>query len=81
MRWLPLSAGLSERIHINLIEVFHGHRIYRCNRHLCRPDLGHGGSVRTPGSTTMTIFYLIGALAAGGLLVYLLYALLKAEEL
>lgn len=29
----------------------------------------------------MTLFYLIGALAAGGLLVYLLYALLNAEEL
>jgi K+-transporting ATPase KdpF subunit len=29
----------------------------------------------------MTIFYLIGALAAAGLLVYLLYALLKAEDL
>jgi K+-transporting ATPase KdpF subunit len=29
----------------------------------------------------MTLFYLIGALAAGGLLVYLLYALLKAEDL
>ncbi len=29
----------------------------------------------------MTIFYVIGALAAAGLLVYLLYALLKAEEL
>jgi K+-transporting ATPase KdpF subunit len=29
----------------------------------------------------MTVFYLIGALAAGGLLVYLLYALLKAEDL
>ena len=29
----------------------------------------------------MTPFYLIGALAAAGLLVYLLYALLKAEDL
>ncbi|MCS0657423.1 potassium-transporting ATPase subunit F [Massilia terrae] len=29
----------------------------------------------------MTIFYLIGALASGGLLVYLLYALFNAEEL
>jgi K+-transporting ATPase KdpF subunit len=29
----------------------------------------------------MTVFYLIGALAAAGLLVYLLYALLKAEDL
>ena len=29
----------------------------------------------------MTLFYLIGALASGGLLVYLLYALFKAEEL
>lgn len=29
----------------------------------------------------MTLFYLIGALASAGLLVYLLYALLKAEEL
>jgi K+-transporting ATPase KdpF subunit len=29
----------------------------------------------------MTLFYLIGALAAGGLLAYLLYALFKAEDL
>lgn len=29
----------------------------------------------------MNIFYLIGAIAAGGLLVYLVVALLKAEEL
>ncbi|NGZ82677.1 potassium-transporting ATPase subunit F [Duganella aceris] len=29
----------------------------------------------------MNIFYLIGAIAAGGLLVYLIVALLKAEEL
>jgi K+-transporting ATPase KdpF subunit len=29
----------------------------------------------------MNLFYLIGAIAAGGLLVYLVAALLKAEEL
>jgi K+-transporting ATPase KdpF subunit len=29
----------------------------------------------------MNIFYLIGAISAGGLLVYLVVALLKAEEL
>jgi K+-transporting ATPase KdpF subunit len=29
----------------------------------------------------MTLFYLIGALASGALLAYLLYALLKAEDL
>ena len=29
----------------------------------------------------MSLFYVIGALAAGGLLVYLIVALLKAEEL
>jgi K+-transporting ATPase KdpF subunit len=29
----------------------------------------------------MSIFYLIGGIAAGGLLVYLVMALLKAEEL
>lgn len=29
----------------------------------------------------MTSFYLIGSLAAGGLLFYLLYALFKAEDL
>lgn len=29
----------------------------------------------------MTLFYLIGTLSAAGLLVYLLYALLNAEEL
>jgi K+-transporting ATPase KdpF subunit len=29
----------------------------------------------------MTLFYLIGALASGGLLVYLLYAMFNAEEL
>lgn len=29
----------------------------------------------------MSIFYLIGGIAAGGLLVYLVLALLKAEEL
>jgi K+-transporting ATPase KdpF subunit len=29
----------------------------------------------------MSLFYVIGAVAAGGLLVYLVVALLKAEEL
>ena len=29
----------------------------------------------------MSIFYLVGGIAAGGLLVYLVMALLKAEEL
>ena len=29
----------------------------------------------------MNLFYVIGAVAAGGLLVYLIVALLKAEEL
>ncbi|USX13774.1 potassium-transporting ATPase subunit F [Oxalobacteraceae bacterium OTU3REALA1] len=29
----------------------------------------------------MSLFYVIGAVAAGGLLVYLIVALLKAEEL
>jgi K+-transporting ATPase KdpF subunit len=29
----------------------------------------------------MTLFYLIGTLAAAGLLVYLLYAMFNAEEL
>jgi K+-transporting ATPase KdpF subunit len=29
----------------------------------------------------MTLFYLIGALASGGLLAYLLYAMFNAEEL
>jgi K+-transporting ATPase KdpF subunit len=29
----------------------------------------------------MTLFYLIGALASGGLLAYLLHALFKAEDL
>jgi K+-transporting ATPase KdpF subunit len=29
----------------------------------------------------MTLFYLIGTLAAGGLLAYLLYAMLNAEDL
>ena len=29
----------------------------------------------------MTLFYLIGTLAASGLLVYLLYAMFNAEEL
>jgi K+-transporting ATPase KdpF subunit len=29
----------------------------------------------------MTVFYLIGALVAGALLVYLLYALFNAEDL
>jgi K+-transporting ATPase KdpF subunit len=29
----------------------------------------------------MTLYYLIGTLAAGGLLVYLLYAMFNAEEL
>jgi K+-transporting ATPase KdpF subunit len=29
----------------------------------------------------MTLFYLIGALAASGLIVYLLYAMFNAEEL
>ena len=29
----------------------------------------------------MSLFYVIGAVAAGGLLVYLILALLKAEEL
>jgi hypothetical protein len=62
-------------------EVFDGYCLYRRNRRLIRPGVGHGSRVRAPGRAQMTIFYLIGALAAGGLLAYLTYALFNAEEL
>ncbi len=43
--------------------------------------LGLRRRVRQIGRYAMNIFYLIGAVASAGLLIYLIVALLKAEEL
>ena len=45
------------------------------------PDLGIGRRMRKAGETAMIPFYLVGAIAAAGLLLYLVVALLNAEEL
>jgi K+-transporting ATPase KdpF subunit len=62
-------------------EVKDGHRIYRRNHRVFAGDLRVCDRLRKTGRTSMNAFYIVGALAAAGLLVYLVVALLKAEDL
>jgi hypothetical protein len=59
----------------------HGYRLHRRDRLVFCPDMGHGKRLRQTGRAQMTLFYLIGALASGALLAYLLYAMFNAEDL
>ncbi|GGB98202.1 hypothetical protein GCM10011572_20170 [Pseudoduganella buxea] len=43
--------------------------------------MGHGGGVRPPGERIMNALYLAGAVLAAALMMYLLVALLRAEQL
>jgi K+-transporting ATPase KdpF subunit len=61
--------------------VKNGHRIHRSNCALLRNDLRLCVRLRQAGEPSMTLFYMIGAIVAGGLMIYLVVALLKAEEL
>jgi K+-transporting ATPase KdpF subunit len=58
-----------------------GHCIYRCNRGDVAGGLRVGNRLREIGRTAMSTFYIIGAVVSVGLLVYLVAALLKAEDL
>ena len=66
----------------NLNEGVNGHCIYRGDRRLCSAHRRLCVRLRCPGrGQAMNLFYFIGAIAAAGLLVYLVVALLKAENL
>jgi len=66
----------------NLSEGVNGHCIYRGDRRLCSDHLRICVRLRCPGRRqAMNLFYVIGAVAAAGLMVYLVIALLKAENL
>jgi K+-transporting ATPase KdpF subunit len=58
-----------------------GHRIYRVDRRIFADDMGVCMRLREIGGTSMNTFYILGAVVATGLLVYLVIALLKAEDL
>ena len=58
-----------------------GHRIYRRNRGVFAGYLRFCRGMRQAGRTQMNTFYVIGAVVATGLLVYLIVALLNAEDL
>ena len=65
----------------NLSEGDDGHRIYRCDRGVPAGDLRVCRGLRQAGEEAMNIFYVIGAVVATALLIYLIVALLKAEDL
>jgi hypothetical protein len=79
----PLDLrGYSSLYQHKPFEGENGHRIYRRYRALLRRDVRVRGRLRkTWRGPAMNLFYVVGALAAGGLLVYLVVSLLKAEEL
>ncbi len=77
-RSFPLILTVSKQ---NLCGVGNGHRIYRRNRGVFLDDLRLRCRLQQAGSSVMNLFYVIGALASVGLLIYLVVALLKAEEL
>jgi K+-transporting ATPase KdpF subunit len=58
-----------------------GHRLYRRTRGGLAPVLGFRCRLRKTGRKIMTPFYVLGAFISAGLLVYLVIALLKAEDL
>ena len=66
---------------INLDRSDDGHCIYWGNRSVSTDDLCVRCGVRQTGGKPMNMFYVIGAAVAAGLLVYLVVALLKAEDL
>jgi K+-transporting ATPase KdpF subunit len=77
-RRLPLIFSLRKQ---NLSEAVHGRGIYRGDSRLRLVGLCAGDRLRQAGGPAMNLFYVIGALTAAGLLVYLLVALLNAEDL
>ncbi|MMZ71585.1 F subunit of K+-transporting ATPase [compost metagenome] len=58
-----------------------GHSIYRRNRGVFPAALGLHKWLQQAGRTSMNMFYVVGAVVAVGLLIYLLAALLNAEDL
>lgn len=63
------------------VESDDGYRFYRSNRSAMAGDQQPRCRVRQTGEEAMNPFYLAGAVVAAGLLVYLIAALLKAEDL
>jgi K+-transporting ATPase KdpF subunit len=57
-----------------------GYSIYRCNRRPLVGDLCIGNWLRETWRSSMNTFYVVGAVVSVCLLVYLVIALLKAEE-
>ena len=75
---------VSANLHIiktNLYGGGDGYRIYRGNRCILAGNLCVRRRMRQAGGTSMNTFYVIGAVVSAGLLVYLVMALLKAEDL
>jgi K+-transporting ATPase KdpF subunit len=75
---------VSANLHIiktNLYGGGDGYRIYRGNRCILAGNLCVRRRMRQAGGTSMNTFYVIGAVVSAGLLVYLVMALLKAENL
>lgn len=57
-----------------------GFDVRRCDRRLLGDYVCIGNRLRETGGTHMSTFYLIGAVVSAGLMVYLVIALLNAEE-
>jgi K+-transporting ATPase KdpF subunit len=58
-----------------------GHSVFSCNRGVFSGDFRIRDWVQQVGRTAMNMFYVVGAVVAIGLLIYLVAALLNAEDL
>jgi K+-transporting ATPase KdpF subunit len=63
------------------MRVPNGHTLRRGDLRFCRSVLGDGRRLRQTARWKVNLFYVIGMLSAAGLFVYLLVALLDAENL
>jgi K+-transporting ATPase KdpF subunit len=78
-----LTACLSpttHRIAINSRSE-HGSRVYGCHHRFFTADTGFGRGLRQIGKKKMTWAYVLSGLVSLALLVYLLIALIRAEDL
>jgi K+-transporting ATPase KdpF subunit len=55
--------------------------VHRGNRRVSAADVGTGGGLRRAGAQTVTWIYVLSAIVSAALLVYLVVALIRAEDL
>jgi K+-transporting ATPase KdpF subunit len=73
-------CGLSDLLQDRL-ENRRGLVVHRGDRRVSAADVGTGGGLRRAGAQTVTWIYVLSAIISAALLVYLVVALIRAEDL